>query len=417
MIEATLHPKEAVPGKFRNPWVTLIGSTCCILLGPAVLGFYTLSLFMGPLGTVLGVGRGALSLSITVGTLATAISAPIMGRLIDRQGGRAVLLPAAVALSGVLAALAYGAAFLVGLYALFGVVGILCSVYYIAIPRIIASQFDRRRGLALGLTMSGTGLGAFAVIPFAQLLIERFGWRAAYLGLGMLVLCVSVPSAYFLVRPKPVLPPALADRSAARDPGDRRTSSLGMNFAVLVTTFFLIGIGLDGVVIHFVPILSSRHLSAADGAALFSAAGITIFTGRILCGLLMDRLPAYLVGSVVFLLSAIGILLLQLGTTSAALYTAAALFGLGVGAEMDVLGYLVSRLYALKDFARIYGLIYGAFMIGTSVGPPLFGHLYDLDGQYTRTVWLAAVVVALAATLMPFIRMPSATRSVSARAA
>jgi len=75
--------------------------------------------------------------------------------------------------------------------------------------------------------------------------------------------------------------------------------------------------------------VSSRHLSAADGAALFSA-GITIFAGRILCGLLMDRLPAQLVGSVIFLLSAIGVLLLQLGATSAALYTAAALFGLGV---------------------------------------------------------------------------------------
>lgn len=408
MIEAALHAEESVPGKFRNPWVTLIGSTCCILLGPAVLGFYTLSLFMGPLETALGVGRGALSLSITVGTLATAISAPMIGRLIDRLGGRAVLIPASIALSGVLAALAYGAGFLVGLYALFGAVGILCSVYYIAIPRIIASQFDQRRGLALGLTMSGTGLGAFVVIPFAQFLIENFGWRAAYLGLGILVLCVSVPSAHFLIRPKPRLPTVPADRAEAQDAGVRRTVLLGINFAVLVTTFLLIGIGLDGVVIHFVPILSSRHLSAADGAALFSAAGITIFAGRILCGLLMDRLPAHLVGSVIFLLSAIGVLLLQLGTTSAALYAAAALFGLGVGAEMDVLGYLVSRLYALKDFARIYGLIYGAFMIGTSVGPPLFGHLYDLSGNYTRTVWLAAALVALAAALMPFIRMPSA---------
>jgi MFS family permease len=408
MIEAALNAGDSVPDKFRNPWITLIGSTCCILLGPAVLGFYTLSLFMGSLEIVIGVGRGALSLSITVGTLATAVSAPMIGRLIDRRGGRAVLIPAAIALSGVLAALAYGAGFLVGLYSLFGAVGILCSAYYIAIPRIIASQFDQRRGLALGLTMSGTGLGAFVVIPFAQLILGQFGWRAAYLGLGLLVLCISVPSAYFLVRPRPGPAAVPADRPEAHGVGAGRPVLRGMNFVVLATTFLLIGIGLDGVVIHFVPIVSSRHLSAADGAALFSAAGITIFAGRILCGLLMDRLPAQLVGSVIFLLSAIGVLLLQLGATSAALYTAAALFGLGVGAEMDVLGYLVSRLYALKDFARIYGLIYGAFMVGTSVGPPLFGHLYDLSGDYRGAVWLAALLVMLAAALMPFIRMPSA---------
>ena len=103
----------------------------------------------------------------------------------------------------------------------------------------------------------------------------------------------------------------------------------------------------------------------------------------------MDRQPAQLVGSVVFLLSAIGVLLLQLGTPLGGALHGGGTVGLGVGAEMDVLGYLVSRLYALKDFARIYGLIYGAFMIGTSVGPPLFGHLYDLSGNYPRTVWLA----------------------------
>jgi len=102
MIEAALKAGDSVPDKFRNPWITLIGSTCCILLGPAVLGFYTLSLFMGSLEIVIGVGRGALSLSITVGTLTTAVSAPMIGRLIDRRGGRAVLIPAAIALSGVL---------------------------------------------------------------------------------------------------------------------------------------------------------------------------------------------------------------------------------------------------------------------------------------------------------------------------
>ena len=340
-----------------------------------------------------------------------------MGTLIDRRGGRALLIPAAVALGMTLMALAYLASQLAGLYALFGVIGILCSVFYIAIPRIIASQFDQRRGLALGLTMSGTGLGAFVVIPLAQFLIERFGWRAGYLGLGILVLCISVPSAYFLIRPRP----AMGAVATAHHPRDivagERVPLLGRSFVLLTTTFFLIGIGLDGVVIHFVPILSSRHLSPAEGAALFSAAGTTIFAGRIFCGFLMDRLPAQWVGAVIFLLSAIGVLMLQLGSTSAAFYTAAALFGLGVGAEMDVLGYLVSRLFALKDFARIYGLIYSAFMIGTSIGPPLFGHLYDLDGQYRRTVLLASLLVALAAALMALIRMPSSSRSIAARAA
>ena len=417
MIEANLHAQDPIDGRYRNPWVVLIGSALCILLGPAVLGFYTLSLFMSPLGPVLGVGRGALSLSITVGTLATAVSAPLIGTVIDRRGGRAVLIPAAMALGVTLIALAYLASRLAGLYLLFGVVGVLCSVFYIAIPRIIASQFDQRRGLALGLTMSGTGLGAFVVIPFAQFLIERFGWRAGYLGLGILVLCVSVPSAYLLIRPKPV---AIPVPSA---PGPRDTVAgeplwwLSRSFALLAATFLLIGIGLDGVVIHFVPILSSRNIAPAQGAALFSAAGTTIFAGRIFCGFLMDRLPANWVGAVIFLLSAIGVLMLQLGTTSAALYTAAALFGLGVGAEMDVLGYLVSRLFALRDFARIYGLIYSAFMIGTSIGPPLFGHLYDLDGQYRRTVLLAAVLVALASVLMALIRMPLATRLITAHSA
>jgi len=163
---------------------------------------------------------------------------------------------------------------------------------------------------------------------------------------------------------------------------------------------------LDGVVIHFVPIVSLGICQRLMGRRC-SPPPASLFCGRILCGLLMDRLPAQLVGSVISCCQPLESCCSNLERLRRP-FTRSALFGLGVGAEMDVLGYLVSRLYALKDFARIYGLIYGAFMVGTSVGPPLFGHLYDLSGDYRGAVWLAALLVMLAAALMPFIRMPSA---------
>jgi MFS family permease len=391
----------------RTPLLSLIGCTCCILLGPAVLAFYTFTLFMTPLASELRVGRGLLSLSITVGTLATAFSSPMIGRWIDRRGGRATLIPASIALSLVMAALAFAAGHLVSLFTLFALIGVLCSAFYIAVPRIIASLFDRRRGVALGVTMSGTGLGAIVLMPLVQFLIQRWDWHVAYLSLAGLVLCISVPSAILLVSDQPAARKEV-DRAPAGAPVGRSDARRTLNFALLAGSYLLIGVGLDGIVIHFVPILVSQHLSTVTAAAMFSAAGVAIVVGRVICGLLMDRMPAHWIGMTVFLLSSIGVLLLHVSATPLEYYSASALFGLGVGAEMDILGYLVSRLFPMEVFARIYGLIYGAFMVGTSIGPPLFGSLYDRQGDYVLVIWLAASVVAIAAIALAFIQNPTA---------
>ncbi len=386
--------------------MSLLGCTCCILLGPAVLAFYTFSLFMSPLTAEIGAGRGAMSLSITVGTLATAVSSPLIGRWIDRHGGRAALIPGSILLSLVMATLAVAAGHLAALFALFAIVGVLCSAFYIAVPRIVASLFDRRRGLALGIAMSGTGLGAMLLMPLVQGLIDRWGWQAGYLGLAVLVLCVSVPSAIFLVTSPPDVA-KVAQMKTAASPSEAhpyRTT----NFLLLTGAYLFIGVGLDGVIVHFVPILLSQHLSAAVAASMFSAVGATIVIGRVACGILMDRVPAHWVGLVVFLISAIGVLLLHFRATPLEYYFASALFGLGVGAEMDILGYLVSRLFPIDVFAKVYGLIYSSFMVGTSVGPPLFGILYDRQGNYLIVIWLAASVVAVAAIALSFIKAAGA---------
>jgi MFS family permease len=391
-------------GEFRTGAPSLIGSLLCIVLGPAVVGFYTFSLLLGPLGEVTGQGRTALSLTVTIGTLAAAFSAPWLGRLIEHYSVRRVLIPSSIALGLVMILLYALASTVIGLYVMFVAIGVLCSAYYIAIPRAISSLFDRHRGLALGITMSGTGLGTFIVMPLVQHVISEHGWRASYAFLGMLILCVAVPCALFLVRPaqgdgdgRAGTPKAAANAIATQGVC---VPMLSRNFLLLAGTYLLIGVALDGVVIHFVPILTARRLSSADATSLYALAGMTIFAGRIGCGLLMDRLRANRVGAALFLLSACGILLLQLGVGTGSLHLGAALFGLGVGAELDVLGYLVSRLFALNAFARTYGLIYGSFMIGTSFGPLLFGYLFDRSGNYEQVAWLAASLTLLAAVLL-----------------
>ena len=391
----------AAAGEFRAGAASLIGSLCCMMLGPAVVGFYTFSLFLEPLGAEIGAGRAVLSLAITVGTLATAVSAPWIGWLVDRYDERRVLVAGSLALGLVLASLYFLASSLAGLYAMFAAVGVLCSAFYVAVPRVISSLFDRHRGLALGLVMSGTGLGTFIVMPLAQHVIASHGWRWAYVVIGALVLCVSLPCAAFLIR---AAQPRGASRQAQRAGAVPRGLMRSRNFVLLAAAYFCVGLSLHGVIIHFVPMLTSRDVTPEAAAAIYAVAGMAIFAGRIGCGLLMDRLPAHRVGAALFLLAGAGVLLIQLRASAGSLYLAAVLFGLGIGAEMDVLGYLVSRLFALDVFARTYGLIYGAFMIGTSLGPLLFGHLFDRLGNYGSAAGIAVVLALAAGVMLHFLR-------------
>jgi MFS family permease len=375
------------------------------LLSPAVIGFYTFTVFFEALAANHSWGRATIGFAITVGTLTVAVSAPIVGRRADRNGARRIILGANFALVMVVASMSVLCTNLPGLYLSMALIGVLTACYMVAVPRVISSWFDSRRGLALGVVMSGTGLGSALLVPLTATVITTLGWRIAYLLLASVVLVVSLPAAFFL----------LDERRGAVDTAKPAVAAGGRprfnaQFLLMATAFLLMGVGLHGVLIHFSPILTGRALSAPAAADYFAIASLAMFVGRLGCGYCLDRLPANRVGAVLVLGAAVGIVVLQNGDGGPALFAGAFLFGLGVSAEMDLLSYLISRLYPLEHFSRCFAVAYSAFMVGTSIGPPLLGALYDQAGNYTIGTNVAAGLTTLSALVLVAMR-PTPTSS------
>ena len=162
---------------FYGWWIAAV-SALSLSLSIGTLAVYSFSLFVKPLSQEFGWSRGELSLAMTSPNIAVSLMSPLLGRLADRFGSRAVLLPAHLCLGLALASFYFLSAHLWHLYALYACVGLLgAGTSPLAHARLVAKWFDTRRGLALGMTMAGVGAGSFFISPFAQWLLSNHGWR------------------------------------------------------------------------------------------------------------------------------------------------------------------------------------------------------------------------------------------------
>jgi len=393
----------------RSPAAAVIGAFACILLNPAVVGFFSFTIFFTTLAKELGYGRGVMGLAITIGTLAAAAAAPIVGRLTDRRGSRRVILIGVPALAVLLCEMPTLCKSLIGLYFGFALVGILVAFYYVPLPRVIASWFDARRGLALGFVMAGTGAGSAIMSPIIASVTASAGWQTSYLVLAAGVAVISLPCALLFVHD----PAGSVAGPATRDLQGEKPH-ITRQLLILALAYFFIGLSLDGMVINFFPMVTGRGISGAEAASLFSVASIAMFVGRIGCGYLLDMLPANRVGSVIIAGSGAGIAMLQFGNSTPQLMLGAVLFGLGVSTELDLISYIISRIYPIESFSRFFSFVYAFFMIGTSAGPPVLGGLYDWLGSNVIGSSVAAAAAVLAALSLAAM-LPTPTHSMVMR--
>jgi MFS family permease len=227
-----------------HPWLVVAGCllACAVTHGPIMA--YGFSLFIEPLTREFGWSRSMLSLAYASATLAAALSMPLMGRLCDRHGVRYVMLrvvPLYAAAIALLAATPANAVAFVALYALLGVLG--GGQSPVPYAKVASSWFDSGRGLALGVTMTGIGLGGALVPQIARVLIDQVGWRGAYAGLGAMVFLVAFPALHLLVQERTVEVFASDSRNVSRGapPGASREEALrDRRFWYMTLSVFLI---------------------------------------------------------------------------------------------------------------------------------------------------------------------------------
>lgn len=176
-------------------------------------------------------------------------------------------------------------------------------------------------------------------------------------------------------------------------------------FWMLITALFLAGAAINGVLAHIVALLTDRGIAAATATAALSAAGLALIIGRVVAGYCLDRFHGPYIATFFFACPLAGIALLLTGAGGWAPLICTVLFGLGIGAEIDLMAFLIGRYFGLRAFATIYGVIFATFTVASGIGPYCMGRSYDLTRSYNPA--LTGFVVALLGACLLMARLGS----------
>lgn len=393
---------------FYGWWV--VAASAVGLFWSVPITVYSFTVFLKPVMQDFRVGRAAVSLAFTLALMVGALSTPLAGWLIGRYGARKVILPAMAMFGTILLSNKTIATTLWRFWFFYAALGILVhGIGPLPYGNVVAHWFDRRRGLALGLMMVGIGAGAIIMPSFAHALIARYGWHRAYAILGSLVLVTPLPLVAAFLKEKPqdlgLLPdgatPAVgAMPSPAGLLGlSRREAWRTRTFWLLVCAFALVSVSVQGCLVHMTAMFTDRGIAVQTAALGASIVGAAVLIGRVGAGYLLDLFSGPHVAALFFGGAAVGIGLLLTGRAPSVAFLGAFLVGLGLGAEVDMIAYLVSRYFGLRSFAEIYSLVFGAFGLAGAFGPLLMGAAFDLTGSY-RAPLIAFFAATLAAVVL-----------------
>ncbi len=361
---------------------------------------FTFGVFLKPLSEEFGWSRAQVSGGFALAALTVAFASPFIGRLVDRFGSRAVILPSATLFAALFASLSWLSFHLAHFYALMFLLGLVGNgTTQLAYSRAVVQAFDANRGFALAVMLAGSGIGSMVMPSLAQAGIDVWGWRATYQALGALIFVMAVPLTAWLIpgggdwtgRPRPGgLPPALRTRL----------------FWLLLAAFFLMSLAVNAPLAHLAALLTDRGVTPQIAALAASALGGATVAGRLLAGWLVDRWPAPRVAALLFTGSACGLLGLELSAHAGWAFLWAALIGFGMGAGADVIPYFLSRYFSLETFTELYGISFTAFALAGAAGPLLMGQAFDRFGSYDYVLGPLAGAALLAAILIGLVPPP-----------
>ncbi|OYQ31634.1 hypothetical protein CHU95_21090 [Niveispirillum lacus] len=395
--------------EFSQGWKVVVASALGIGTGLSPIPFYTIGVFVAPLSAEFGWAVDQIMFSLMIMTLGAVVMGPIAGMLADRFGVRPVVL-ASVTLFGLTLA---GFALSNGSLTLFYINWLLLSslgagTLPVTWTRAVSNWFNTHRGLALGLSLLGTGLFGAGAKLYANYLIGEFGWRTAYIGLALLPLLIALPTAYFLFRDTTDAKAKGAPVRQAHRGFSLRQAMKGYRFWLLAIAFIPISFAVGGPIPNLEKIFTSKGIDVQQAVQIASIIGPSVIAGRIIGGWLIDRIWAPGVAFVLLSLPAIACWLLTGDATTPLMATfAVILIGFAAGVEYDMLAFLVSRYYGMRCYGAIYGLVYGFFALGAGFGPYTFGRIFVQTGSYDAGLLYGGVMLLVgAASLLLLGRYP-----------
>lgn len=394
--EALLDPR----GRLNPGWQAVLTIMLSLGFGPSVILLMCFGVFAPALHRAFGWTAGAIGLGATIISLAVMVLSPVQGWLVDRFGSRRLVLICLPLFGLGVAAMAAQRGDIAMFYLACGLLPILAlGLWPLSYLQLCSTWFDRRLGLALGLANTGVGLGAAVAPLLIGALLALAGWRAAYLGLGLLILIVVWPLAALFLRANPVVPgkghAAGSQAFGLTLPQMVRQAS----FWMLLVAFTCLGVISSGLLVHQVNILMAHGMTQPAAIGLQSVLGLASVAGRVTAGWLLDRVRVSRLMPVLLVVAAGACLLYASDLSGPILVLGAATVGFVIGAEFDVLAYALRRYFGLATFGLAFGLIFSGFQLGAAFGTAFVGLSLERLGGYGPGLLVLAGLCALSALI------------------
>ncbi|HET7695673.1 MAG TPA: MFS transporter [Vicinamibacterales bacterium] len=323
------------------------------------------------------------------------------GWIVDRFGPRRLMMAGIVMAGGALIGLAHMTAlWMFYLFYIFNALGYVCGG---PLPNqvLLSRWFDKARGKAMGFAYLGIGIGGFLVLRLSPRLVDALEWRGALQFLGILIIVLALPLAYFV-----------RDEPASSGPDGARTAAGGPAALAPISglfrapAFYLLAIGsmcsigaVGGTNQHLKLFLSLDMKYTQDAAATITSTVLACsIAGRLIMGWLADRMPRKHVMILIYVLVAGSIPLLFMADSTPAMYAFAVIFGLGLGGEYMIIPLMAAELFGVRVLGRLLGVILTADGVAEAASPYFIGRLRDATGSYDLG-FTVLILIALAGTV------------------
>lgn len=360
------------------PVIGMMGIAGCVVKP------FTSGVMIGPMTREFGWSRTEFSSAFALQMVVLLLVSPLVGKVIDTYGSRRVAL---VALWPALATIALlsTASGTVWQWQLLCVVQALAGAF-VAAPvwvTAVTRAFTVSRGMALAVTLGGVALGSMMWPVLTAALVTQLGWRLTFATLAVSWGLLFIPLVFFFFPGPDGVAAAVQKTSAKYGWGEVFSALFAPPVLIVVLAGSLFTIINMGTNLHLVPILQDRGFGLTTAAGVAGVAGFSSLAGRLLTGLLLDRISTRLLGVVAFMLPVMPALLLMQDSVSLPVAIGAVmLFGLAAGAEIDVVTYMVSRRVSVAMFGSVYSVVSSTFAVCAGLGPLLASSLYDAGGNY-----------------------------------
>ncbi|MDO8687867.1 MAG: MFS transporter [Dehalococcoidales bacterium] len=390
---------------------------------------HSFGFFVKPMTEAFGWTRAQISFSATLRAITGAVSGIFLGPMLDRYGARPIMVGGAI-IAGIGVIMLSRVTALWHFYLIHGIMDAagLTAIGGLVATTVVAKWFIRKRGRAMAIVSAGLPLGGVILGPLTLYIITNFGWRMAWVVLGILIWVIIIPLAWIFMRRTPedigLLPdgeelspqPEQGTKEEASTPnsaGSRVEEVWTLKEALRTPTLWIIllsflssGMGLSATMLHQIAYISDKGLPPSVGATNIMVWGIAAAVGSLFWGFLSERIPVRFCITAAFIVSAAGLFFIITANTIEGVLIYSVIHGIGAGGSSPLDGIITANYYGRRFIGTIRGVLMPLRLISTGGGPLFAAYIYDTTRSYDLAFIIFAVAYLLGGILILFAPPP-----------